>query len=108
MENKKYPGYVTEKILMAFLGGTVPIYYGSAWVFRIFNGNAFVYYDWDDPAPALAQIAHLERNRTAYLEMLRAPILANGVETLEKYFSIRDDIGGGQLKSRILSMLSVA
>ena len=72
MENKKYPGYVTEKILMAFLGGTIPIYYGTRDVFHIFNKDAFVYYDCDDPAPALAQIAYLERNHTAYLEMLTA------------------------------------
>jgi hypothetical protein len=37
MENSISPGYITEKILNAFLGGCVPIYYGPEDVFDIFN-----------------------------------------------------------------------
>jgi Glycosyltransferase family 10 (fucosyltransferase) C-term len=98
MENAAVPGYITEKIMMPFLAGSVPIYYGTAEVFDVFNRNAFVWYDVNDPQPALDQIKYLEANRTAYAATLRQPILANGEETIAKYFSIRDEDGGGRLK----------
>ncbi len=47
MENSDSPGYVSEKILHAFLAGAVPIYYGSSYVFNIFNSKAFVFFDFD-------------------------------------------------------------
>jgi len=49
MENSDSPGYVSEKILHAFLSGTVPIYYGSRFVFEIFNAKAFIFFDLDMP-----------------------------------------------------------
>jgi Glycosyltransferase family 10 (fucosyltransferase) C-term len=98
MENAATPGYISEKIMVPFLAGSVPIYYGTKEVFDIFNRNAFVWYDVNDEQPALDQIKYLEANRTAYAAMLREPILANGEETIAKYFSIRDEDGGGRLK----------
>jgi len=105
MENTKYDGYITEKIINAFASGTVPIWYGTREVFDVFNERAFVYYDITNPQPALDRIAYLESNSTAYDEVLTEPILKNGVETQEKYFSFRDGIGGGKLKKRIRNMM---
>jgi len=105
MENIKKKGYITEKILNAFLAGCVPIYYGTEEVFDIFNRNAFIYYDVTNPRPALERIAYLEKNRTAYDLMLKAPILANGSQTIEKYFSWSDEVGGGQLKWKVRQLL---
>ena len=106
MENKKKDGYLTEKIVNAFAGGTVPIYYGSAPdVFDVFNENAFVYYDIDDPQPALDRIKYLEMNKTAYDEVLRGPILKDGEETIRKYFSWNDELGNGELKWFIRDMI---
>merc|ERR1711988_320325 len=51
------------------------------------------------------RIAYLEKNRTAYLEVISQPILKDGEQTLEKYFSLSDEIGGGKLKQRIRDML---
>jgi len=108
MENTNTPGYVSEKILNAFLGGCIPIYYGTTEIFRMFNRNAFVYYDISDPGPALAQIQHLETNRSAYDEILyNEPILADGTNSIEEFFSFTDDIGNGTLKRRIRSMLGL-
>jgi hypothetical protein len=95
MENRQANGYITEKILNAFLAGCVPIYYGTTEIFDIFNKRAFIWYDIKDPKPALDWIAYLEENRTAYDEMLKEPILANGEETIRKYFSWNDDLGNG-------------
>ena len=103
MDNTKLDGYVSEKILNAFLSGSIPIYYGTTDVFKLFNKDAFIYYDIDDPQPALDRILYLETNRTAYAEVLAQPILADGA--LEEYFSLSDDVGGGRLKQRIRDMV---
>jgi hypothetical protein len=43
MENKKKGGYITEKIVNAYLSGTVPIWYGTSEIFDVINEHAFVY-----------------------------------------------------------------
>mmetsp|Transcript_17146 Transcript_17146/g.17377 ORF Transcript_17146/g.17377 Transcript_17146/m.17377 type:complete len:316 (-) Transcript_17146:485-1432(-) len=106
MESTISERYISEKILNAFLSGTVPIWYGAPEIFDIFNRQAFVYYNVSDPEPALNYIAYLESNTTAYDEVQGQPILAHGVETVAKYFSFSDALGGGQLKKRIKDMLS--
>ena len=97
------PGYVTEKIVLAFWAGCIPIYYGTEQVFDIFNRHAFIYYNASNPKPALHQIVHLESNRTAYNHMLDQPILANGTTTMERYFLFKGDGMGnhGSLKQKI-------
>jgi Glycosyltransferase family 10 (fucosyltransferase) C-term len=101
MENANIPGYITEKILVAFLAHSVPIYYGTTEIFDVFNPEAFVYYDINNPQEALDRVAYLERNKTAYQQVLREPILAHGQETYDAYFSLwddDDDDGEGRLK----------
>ena len=107
MENTKTAGYITEKILIAFVSNSIPIYYGTEEVFQIFNQDAFVFYHVEDPEPALSQIEYLEANRTAYSEMLAAPIYRDGVHTLEEYFSLHDSVAGGRLKGQIREMMGV-
>mmetsp|Transcript_14989 Transcript_14989/g.15168 ORF Transcript_14989/g.15168 Transcript_14989/m.15168 type:complete len:147 (-) Transcript_14989:192-632(-) len=105
MENSNADGYISEKILNAFLAGSIPIWFGTTDIFAIFNPDAFIYYDIDNPQPALDRVAYLEQNRTAYRSMLSKPILADGERSLEQWFSFSDDIGNGILKRRIRSML---
>lgn len=78
MENTKTEGYVSEKILNAFMGGTVPIYYGTEDVFKIFNRKAFVFYDEDDPKATVKEVERLLRDEVAYEEIMSQPILASG------------------------------
>ena len=105
MENNKAKGYISEKIVNAFLAGCIPIYYGTEEVFNIFNRKSFIFYDAANPKPALERVAYLERNRTAYDMVLEEPILANGTYTIEKYFSWSDEVGGGQLKWKIRELV---
>jgi hypothetical protein len=108
MENSVAPGYITEKILTAFLGGCIPIYYGTEEVFDVFNHNAFVFYNVSSPLLALERIRHLEDNETAFLQVSRdEPILAHGNVTIEKFFSLDDSIGNGTLKRKIRIMLGL-
>ena len=105
MENRVNAGYITEKIINAFLGGTIPIYYGTLDVLLIFNPKSFIFFDILNPTPALDQILWLEKNPHEYYKMLAQPILLDGNATLEKYFSLSDDIGGGKIRHEILNML---
>jgi alpha(1,3/1,4) fucosyltransferase len=41
-ENSSYPGYTTEKLMDAFLAGSLPIYWGDIKVHEDFNSAAFV------------------------------------------------------------------
>ena len=107
MENSFTDGYITEKILDAYLANSVPVYYGTKDVFRIFNRDSFIYYDIEDPEPAISTLLTLEQNNSAYLEKLNAPILAEGELSLKKYFSLTDDVGSGELKHKIRSLVGL-
>lgn len=75
MENNDFRGYVTEKLINAFLFGGVPIYWGTPEVFDLFNRDAFIYYNVSDPAPALAEVRALEADPRLYRAKLAAPML---------------------------------
>eukprot|EP00591_Stephanopyxis_turris_P006866 CAMPEP_0195518732 /NCGR_PEP_ID=MMETSP0794_2-20130614/13581_1 /TAXON_ID=515487 /ORGANISM="Stephanopyxis turris, Strain CCMP 815" /LENGTH=433 /DNA_ID=CAMNT_0040647753 /DNA_START=87 /DNA_END=1388 /DNA_ORIENTATION=+ len=105
MENAVRDGYITGNIMNAFLSGSIPIWYGTRDVFKVFNANAFVYYDVENPQAAYEQIHHLETNQLAYEEMLSQPILANGAKTMEDFFSLVDVVGHGHLKKKIRNMM---
>jgi hypothetical protein len=107
MENKNVPGYVTEKILSAFLSGSIPVYYGSYDVFSIFNQDRFIYYDVDHPGDALRRIKELEEDVEAYGRFKRQPILAEGDETLKKFFSWSEEVGDGVLKEKVRALMGV-
>mmetsp|Transcript_7023 Transcript_7023/g.15523 ORF Transcript_7023/g.15523 Transcript_7023/m.15523 type:complete len:121 (+) Transcript_7023:1-363(+) len=107
MENNDAPGYVSEKILHAFLSGTVPIYFGSRFVFEIFNPKAFIFYDPTKPEQALRQIQFYENNPSSYEKMLNEPILASGQKTIVRYFSWDETVGNGMLKDRIRDMMGL-
>ncbi len=102
-----HPSYITEKILMAFIAGCVPIYYGPEAIFDIFNSKSFVFYNISDPQPALDLVAALENDEALYEEMMSEPIVANGNKTIEDYFSFSDDVGGGLKKKEMRQKLGL-
>jgi hypothetical protein len=103
-----HPGYITEKILMAFAGGCIPIYYGPETIFDIFNDQAFVFYNITNPQPALDLVASLELDEKLYDKMKKKPIVANGEKTIEEYFSYSDNVGKGVLKQRMREKLGLS
>ena len=105
MENSNKPGYVTEKIANAFIAGAIPVYYGTRDVFKIFNPDAFIYYDIEQPIHALQEIVSLEMDLNAYSAKRAKPILRDGTRTLAKYFSLRHGHSRNSLRSRIRRML---
>lgn len=75
-ENCRVDNYITEKILEGFAAHTIPIYWGSPDVKRIFNLEAFVYIGGrEDFDTAIEKIKYLDNNDGAYLEMLLQPAL---------------------------------
>ena len=42
MENSENNGYITEKLMDSFLGGTIPIYYGGYMADEFFNPKSFI------------------------------------------------------------------
>jgi hypothetical protein len=108
MENEYSHGYITEKIIQGFLFSTIPIYYGTKEVFDLFNQDAFVFWDIaeTDGGGALDLIIKLATDENKYREMLSKPVLKHPQqETLSKYFSIQDDVGGGELIRKIRLMM---
>ena len=102
MENANVTGYVTEKILNAFLGGAVPIYSGTTDVFKIFNEDAFLFYDPRDPQATVSKVRYLLGNSTAYQKIAEQPIMST--EQFNEYFSLRGD---GKLKKDIRKFLKI-
>ena len=86
MENTARAGYITEKIINAFLASTIPIYHGTIDIMKIFNPDSFIFFNISNQEPALQKILYLEKNATAYDEMLKTPVLKNGLATLKQYF----------------------
>lgn len=105
LENSNMQGYMSEKIVNAFLSGSIPIFYGTPDVKKVFNERSFIYYDILDPQKAIDRVRYLERNHTAYFEVMNEPILANGEDTINQYFSLQDQVGSGLLKHRIRAMI---
>jgi hypothetical protein len=105
MEHDHADGYVTEKVLLAFQAGCIPIFHGPDAILEIFNENAFIFYNTSDPAPALAKFQLWATNQTLYNEALMAPVLAPGA--IETFFSFNASVGGGALRNRIRDFLGV-
>jgi hypothetical protein len=76
-ENSSTPGYCTEKLIDAYVAGTVPIYWGDPDVGLDFNENAFVnchaYSGFDE---VIQRIIELDRNDAAFAEVYEAPFLS--------------------------------
>jgi len=103
-----HPMYMTEKILMAFAAGCIPVYYGHQNIFHIFNKDSFVFYNISNPQPALDLVQNLETQKELYDEMMRQPILSNGENTISEYFSFSDEVGNGYLKQLMRKKLNLA
>jgi len=72
-ENREVPGYVTEKIVDAFMAGTVPVYWGDASVKEQFNPAAFIdRRDFDSDEACIEHILKVDADDALYLRYLSA------------------------------------
>ena len=88
MENTNEDGYITEKIMNVFLGGAIPLYWGSPKIKEIFNIKSFIYInDFPSFEDCANYIIELSKNKNIIQQMQKEPIFnyANPLE-LWKYY----------------------
>lgn len=77
-ENTSTPGYVTEKIMHAFISNTIPIYWGDPEVAKDFNPDAFINcHDFRNFEEAVTYVKEIDNNEELYLKILNAPAFRN-------------------------------
>ena len=75
-ENSIYHGYITEKLIDAYAGGTVPIYSGDFSVCADFDNNAFLNYQEDLRIDWLVEhVSELDENIELYRAVYEQPLL---------------------------------
>ena len=68
-ENSKFEGYFTEKIIQAFEGGTIPLYWAIDLPEKdLINKNKYCFCDIDNPIKLKENIKHAIENPNYYLE----------------------------------------
>ncbi|NLG02824.1 MAG: glycosyltransferase [Clostridia bacterium] len=74
-ENTGAIGYTTEKIMEAFAGDTIPIYWGNPMIAKEFNPKAFINcHDYSSFEEVLNEVKRIDSNDSLFLEMIKAPI----------------------------------
>lgn len=88
-ENSSHPGYCTEKILISFIAGTIPIYWGDPCIKELYNAKAFINVaDYPSLDAVVDAIKKVDTTPELYEEMIRQPVFVNGwnYEAYEKSF----------------------
>jgi hypothetical protein len=79
-ENSSSPNYLTEKLANAWLGNTIPVYWGAANAVKWLNPKAFLYLeDTSDQAiyNLIERIIELDNDHDKYMEMFNQPLILN-------------------------------
>ena len=75
-ENESADGYLTEKIRLALLAGSVPIYWGNPRVAEFINPACFINcHDYPNFAAVIEHVKEVDQNPELYERYRRAPIL---------------------------------
>ena len=78
-ENSSHPGYCTEKILISFIAGTIPIYWGDPSIKKIYNEKAFInVLDYPSLEDLVDTIRKIDTDDALYEDMLHQPVFAPG------------------------------
>jgi len=80
LENTKQETYITEKIINGFLAKTIPIYWGSNYIFDYFNKERFINIQNLSEIminKAICEIISIIADDNKYLEMVNKPIFNN-------------------------------
>lgn len=75
-ENSAFPGYYTEKLLQAWVGGCIPLYYSDPWYAADFNPKAVINrIDFPTLDEFVDRVAEINRSQVSFEELLRQPLL---------------------------------
>lgn len=85
-ENSSYPGYITEKLLHAFLAGCIPIYWGDVQLEPgVFNPDAVLtWHTGQDNQDLIEQIRYINSSDTRFFEFRtkHPPLLESAVDII--------------------------
>lgn len=81
MENNDTEGHMTEKMINAYRGGCIPIYWGSkGFVKEVFNPDSFVYIqDFKTYRECAEYVSSIYNDRDRLIKMLTAPIFKDNI-----------------------------
>lgn len=72
-ENSVIPGYITEKVLTAYLASSIPIYFGTSTVHEIFNNESMIFCnDFQSLEDCIDYIVHVNNHYDVYSKMVSA------------------------------------
>ena len=77
VEASDHPNFITEKIIHAFIAGSIPVYYGTKDVGSTINQRAFLSLNGKTETEAIDTIKWLDNDDQAYRAMLCEPIFNN-------------------------------
>ena len=81
-ENTSQPNYFTEKLVNAYMTGTIPIYWGCPNIDEFVNTDAFLClspnFTQQEMDQLIEKIKYLDNNENAYKEMYEKPLFKNG------------------------------
>jgi len=81
-ENKKQTYYCTEKLINAYLGDCIPIYWGCPQTKEIFNEKAILFLEENTPEcveKLIKKIIELDNDDELYNEMFNQPLFVNNI-----------------------------
>jgi hypothetical protein len=80
MENSDVEGYITEKIMNAYISGCIPIYWGSqGFVKTLFNPKSFIYIpDYKSVDEMVEDVLKINNDEELYMKMVNEPAFIDG------------------------------
>jgi len=79
-ENSSYPGYATEKLYEAYMGGTIPIYWGSPTIEVDFNPLAFLNrHNFASDEDFIKAIELVDSNDSVYNQIYQQPLFHSSI-----------------------------
>jgi hypothetical protein len=99
-ENTSQPAYLTEKLQNAWLGGTIPIYWGAKKSLEWLNPKAFLYLEdtsEESIKKIIEKIIELDNDNDKYIEMFNEPLVLNN--------KIPDEISISGIREKVIKVL---
>lgn len=93
-ENCKKPGYITEKIMNAYMAGCIPIYWGSHEALTWLNPKAFLFLENETPdamQTLVNKVMEIDKNPDLYKQIFMEPLVQSIPEEWQ-IENIRDKI----------------
>jgi hypothetical protein len=88
-ENSSLSGYTTEKIIHAFMAGTIPIYWGNPKISNDFNSDAFINcHSFNTFHEVVDKVIEIDQNDQLYDEMVNQPIFLKEPEFMQEDYLI--------------------